>query len=217
MMKIPVLSKPGDGPISLLINRRISCIISTRLVKKVTPNQATGLALVIGTASMFLYIQGSWILGGLSLQLSSVFSGVDGEIARLRNQCTDWGDFFDTFIDRFVEYLAIAGMTIGLFRVLGTYCVWCGILLLGSIFMLTTASEKFRSATGKNYPKQKFDKYFAWISAGRDARLFVLALGSFFATISPWFLFGVMIGLAGLGHVNLFIRMVMIKGRFQNL
>ncbi len=210
-MKIPPLSKPGDGPISLLINRRISHFISTKLLKNISPNQATGVSLIIGIISALFYVRCNWILGGILLQLASVFSGVDGELARMNNRCSNWGSFFDTFCDRLVEYLAIIGMTYGLYKTFGIICIWIGIIFLGAIFLLTTASEKYRSVTGKNYPKQQQDKFFAWITAGRDARLFYLFLGSILTIISLRILLFVMIGLAVVGYVNLMVRVLRIK------
>jgi phosphatidylglycerophosphate synthase len=214
-METSLLSKSGDGPISLALNRKVSRLISLRLAKRLTPDQATGVMLIIGTFSMLFYAQCYWIAGGIFLQLSSIFSGVDGEIARLRNQCSKWGDFFDTFTDRLVEYLAIIGMTFGLFQVIGTRSLWVGLFFVGMTFLLTTSSEKFRSVTGKNYPKQQFDSYFAWISAGRDARLFVLSIGSFFTVFSPWVLLGFMIGLTVVGYINFFYRIFILKSRLQ--
>ena len=215
-MKVPLLSKPGDGPISLLINRRISHLISTKLLKKISPNQATGISLIFGILSMLFYVQSYWILGGIFLQLASIFSGVDGELARLKNRCSNWGNFFDTFCDRLVEYLAIIGMTYGLFKTFDIISIWIGLLLLGSIFLLTTASEKYRSITGKNYPKQQLDGFFAWISAGRDTRLFYLFLGSILTVFSLWILLIVMIGLAVIGFINLLFRILRIKRIFRN-
>lgn len=217
MINNSLLSKPGDGPISLLINRKVSRLISQRIATRVTPNQATALALMLGAFSAVLYAGRLWLWAGITLQLSSIVSGVDGEIARLQSKGSNWGDFWDTIADRVVEYLAILGMIYGLSQTFGTQSFWAGLFLLCAIFLLTTSSEKFRSTTGKNYPKQEFDHYFAWISAGRDARIFLLAVGSVLTLVSLWTLMGVIIGLAVIGHLNFLLRFVVIKSYLKNV
>ena len=91
------LTKSSDGPVSALINRRISLMISAPLAKAgVSPNGATLISGLIGVGSAVAYVFQFWWLGGLLLQLSSIFGGVDGEIARRTGQTSRYGDLLDT-------------------------------------------------------------------------------------------------------------------------
>ena len=111
------LEKSSDGPISLFFNRPISKRISGFLAQRqCSPNLVTGFSCVLGVLGAVWIALQIWWLGALFLQLSSIFAGVDGEVARRLNLQTSWGDFWDTFSDRFVEYVAFIGIAIGFAR-----------------------------------------------------------------------------------------------------
>jgi len=81
-------SKTNDGPISTYFNRRISKWITSKLVYyPITPNQISVITFLITViASLIIINQGYFflVLGALLAQLSSIFDGCDGEIARLK-------------------------------------------------------------------------------------------------------------------------------------
>src|SRR5690606_14308045 len=119
--------------------------ISARLAPAgVTPNGATLMSLAIGLGGGASYALGWWWLGGLLVQFSSVFAGVDGEIARRTGASSKFGDFLDTVADRFVEYLTFVAIAVGLARsgTLEEYAWPLAAFAIGGSFMLAAASEK---------------------------------------------------------------------------
>jgi 1L-myo-inositol 1-phosphate cytidylyltransferase / CDP-L-myo-inositol myo-inositolphosphotransferase len=210
------LAKSSDGPISLAINRHVSHAISARLAPLgVSPNAATIMATLIGLAGCAAYVGQWWWLGGLLIQFSSIFAGVDGEIARRTGRSSLYGDFLDTVTDRFVEYATFIAIAAGLARV-GAWETWAwplGALAIGGSFMLAAASEKYRSVKHENYPKRQYEPMFAYLASGRDVRVFYLAVASVAATWYVDILGWSLVAIIAVMHVNWLYRLAILRGR----
>lgn len=95
--------------------------ISTRLTPALaatplTANQVTAASLLFGLACNWAIMQGGWTwtaTGAALLFVSYVLDNCDGEIARLKDQCTEFGDRFDTFVDWLVNAGFFAALGIG--------------------------------------------------------------------------------------------------------
>ena len=212
----PLLVKSSDGPVSLLINRRVSRLFSGPMARAgFTPNSATLISLLIGAAACAAYAAQAWWAGGLLLQFSSIFAGVDGEIARLTDRASRYGDFFDTVSDRLVEYLSILAVAYGLAQT-DRWENWAwpiGLVTLGATFMLASASEKYRSVMHENYPKRQLEPLFAYIVSGRDVRVLFLAVASVAATWNVDVLLWTLVAMTALVHVNFLYRVVIVRSR----
>lgn len=212
----PALVKSSDGPVSLAINRRVSQPISRVLAPAgVSPNAATIISLLIGVVGAAAYGFQWWWLGGLLAQFSSIFAGVDGEIARRTGRGSVYGDFLDTVSDRFVEYATFIGIGYGLSRV-EAWEAWAWPLAaagLGGSFMLAAASEKYRSVMHENYPKRQLEPVFAYLVSGRDVRVFYLAVASVAATWRVEVLVWAIAAIAVLMHLNWLYRLAVVRGR----
>ncbi len=92
----------GDGFISRHLNRKISTRISTLLVDHVTPNQMTVVTFLFGILSALMNFV-SIPLAGILYQISSIFDGVDGEIARASMKTSRFGGYIDSILDRYVD------------------------------------------------------------------------------------------------------------------
>lgn len=71
--------------------------------KNITPNQITGVALLLGLAASLLIFLHRPILAVVFLWVSGLFDVLDGEVARLSNSSSDYGMILDIFFDRVVE------------------------------------------------------------------------------------------------------------------
>jgi CDP-L-myo-inositol myo-inositolphosphotransferase len=74
----------------------------------VTPNQVTYTSFVIGVvAAAFFFTgdRGNCVIGALLAFLSSELDGVDGLLARARNQTSVFGAYLDLFLDRVLDFL----------------------------------------------------------------------------------------------------------------
>lgn len=115
------LRKPQDGLIARYINRTLS-LPASRLLSKtsLTPNQLSiinavfavfaGFFLVFGHSLLGLSFYLAGLLGGLFMQMCSIYDGCDGEIARVKFQYSHIGDWLDTIIDDITNCIFFASV-----------------------------------------------------------------------------------------------------------
>lgn len=105
------LGKPTDGPVSRLINRRVSALVTRAILRSglsVTPNQVTAAVFALSVLTAALIGLGELVLGGILVQLCSILDGVDGELARIRGLSSRRGAFIDTMADRYSNLMFLA-------------------------------------------------------------------------------------------------------------
>lgn len=76
----------------------------------VTPNMATFLGLLLNALTAAVIATGHLRIGGVLLLFAGMFDMVDGALARVRNQKTTFGAFFDSTLDRYSEGLVLLGV-----------------------------------------------------------------------------------------------------------
>jgi len=80
-------------------------------------NQITAASLVAGLGSAFAVAQGGGrdlaVVAGVLMVVCYVLDNCDGEIARLKNQCSEFGRRFDSFVDWAVHSAFFAALGIG--------------------------------------------------------------------------------------------------------
>ena len=188
------LSKPEDGFISRIINRRISTAIITplllKLSRRITANQVSVLAFVASFMASLAFFLGLPVMGGIVIQIASILDGSDGEVARLKKMQSPFGNFFDAVLDRYSDGFILFGMfyymltasAVG--KLLGpsstALVVGTSMLALLGTLMVSYTSAKSVADFGYRYGGQ-------WTASGRgrDLRLFVLTLGGVGALIHP--------------------------------
>ena len=216
--KYPELAKPdSDGAYCYHVQRRISIPLSVRLTRYIGPNAATGLDLMFGVAAAGLVLLDYWLWGVLLIQVFGIFSCVDGEIARIQDRASKIGDFLDTLTDRVTELLVVGAIAISLgARVDRVSALAAGFALLGAVFVLTTSSEKFRSAWHMAYPKRRLERLFGPVSAGSDTRLLILSIGLIVSELTGngSFLLWLLWALAAATYVNFLVRIWLVYRHF---
>uniref|UniRef100_A0A7C5XQR7 CDP-alcohol phosphatidyltransferase n=1 Tax=Ignisphaera aggregans TaxID=334771 RepID=A0A7C5XQR7_9CREN len=132
--------------------------------------------------------------------LSSIFDGVDGEVASLFNRQTEFGAILDTTLDRIVDTLIIGGaiyqsFSLGIASPKIEYIVIFSLAILGSIyvsFLSNIIRDKELVAKARNR--------FPWPT--RDVRVAVLAfaimfnqpfIGILYILFSSWFFIAVVV------------------------
>lgn len=86
------------------------------LLTPLSANAVTALALASGAGALFLLADADAHMrdiGALLFLVSYVLDNCDGEIARARGQCSDFGRRFDTFVDWFVNSAVFVAIGIG--------------------------------------------------------------------------------------------------------
>ncbi len=105
--------RPG-GLVAKHLNRPISTRLSYLLIDTpVTPNQTTIVAFLIGLAGVVLIFMGGYvntIVGTALLQVNSVVDGIDGELARIRHQNSDFGAYLDSVCDEVLNSGTMIGI-----------------------------------------------------------------------------------------------------------
>ena len=216
----PTLAKPeSDSFYCYHIQRRISAWFSVRLAGRMGANAATGLDLIFGVAAAVLVLLDHWLWGVVMIQLFGIFSCVDGEIARIQGRSSRIGDFLDTLTDRVVELLLVGAIAFSLRdRVEDpASALTAGFALLGGVFMLTSSSEKFRSAWQMGYPKRRLEKLFSLFCAASDTRQLMLSIGLVVSDLTGddgLFLLWLLWALAAAAYVNFLVRIGLVYRHF---
>lgn len=84
-----------------------------------TPNRLTIFSLIIGLLAAVNFAIGTLpflVIGGVLVQLSFIFDCMDGQLARYRNECTNFGAWFDRVVDRIKDFLYFISLAFGYFH-----------------------------------------------------------------------------------------------------
>ena len=126
----------------------------------ITPNHLTVLRLITGVIACVTFASGIryWeVMGGFIWILSTLLDCADGELARMRNQCSEWGHKLDYFSDVTVTALFFVGIGIGardsipeLVAVIMGFVAGNGVVAAS---VMTEQIDQLKEATGeKAYP-----------------------------------------------------------------
>ena len=75
-----------------------------------TPNMMTMLGLLGNMAGAWFLAQGNMVLGGVFVLVCTPFDALDGTMARLRGEASEFGAFVDSVTDRYSELFILGGL-----------------------------------------------------------------------------------------------------------
>lgn len=75
-----------------------------------TPITVTLVGVVGNAVAAYLVARGQVSLGGLVMLIAWPIDALDGTMARLRGEATDWGAFVDSVSDRYSELIVLGGL-----------------------------------------------------------------------------------------------------------
>jgi len=122
----------ADAPDTLFpLIRHLSVRLTPLLARlPVSANQITLASLVLGLGCAWAMTQQGTAMaltGGVMLVLCYLLDNCDGEIARMKDQCTVFGAFFDTFVDWIVHAAFFAALGAGVAATIGNdLWLWLG-------------------------------------------------------------------------------------------
>jgi len=203
------LFKPTDGPISKTVNRKFSTRISAFLARfNISPNFVTVASFALAIVSALFFAMGGYahvLIGGILAQLSSIFDGCDGEIARLKFKFSTFGEWLDKVLDRYADGFIILGITYSLWMQTLNEMVW----LLGFITVTGTFMNSYTAAIFDGLlTKERI--HHSSLRLGRDVRLFIIFLG---AMVNQ--LFFILLVLAFITNAESVRRLFLIKHAVQ--
>lgn len=150
--------KPQDGFVSRHFNRPISRAITRQLLKtSITPNAWTLLILPLPVLGSLLCARGTYgsVLAGLLVfQLYSILDGCDGEIARAKFLESETGRRLDTLCDGIGMLLLVAGLGLGLDRLLEAFIV-AGLIAANEIVLLLNPGAAPANGSSAIYPRHR--------------------------------------------------------------
>ncbi len=140
--------------------RHVSARVSPWLVRTpLSANHITTLSLICGLAGSALLLDGTYYstLAGVALFfMGYVLDNCDGEVARMKNQCSDFGDKYDTFVDWVVHSAFFAALGVGVMQATGDR-LWMWLGLIGAAggtinyFVGLAMDARFRAEMGEEY------------------------------------------------------------------
>jgi phosphatidylglycerophosphate synthase len=112
-------TKAKDAPLARWIDRRLSWRLSYRLARTpLKPNHVTIANTLLGFLSGYLFTLGysARLAGAVLFLMVTTLDGVDGEVARLKMQETDFGAALDQVTDAIVNMVVLLGVILGCYR-----------------------------------------------------------------------------------------------------
>jgi CDP-diacylglycerol--glycerol-3-phosphate 3-phosphatidyltransferase len=76
----------------------------------ITPMMMTMLGLVGNTVGAYFLARGELLTGGILVALMTPIDALDGTMARLRGEASDWGAYVDSVSDRYSELIIYGGL-----------------------------------------------------------------------------------------------------------
>lgn len=141
------------------LTRQLSYPLTLALLRlPVTPNQVTGLSLLLGLAGAACFLPGRWdwgLAGAALLVAGYVLDNCDGEIARVKNLSSDFGAQLDDFADWLVDACFFAALGAGVATARGeTLWLWLGLLAAGGA-TIDYAVDLIKQARARRDPKAR--------------------------------------------------------------
>lgn len=174
----------NDSLLDRLITRKISRQLTRLfLLTPLSPNQITGIAMIMGLAGAACFWSGGYeagVAGALLVLVSAWIDCTDGEVARLRFQESPLGGILDIWADNLVHAAAFFSMGMGLYfstengiyKILGTLAVF-GSLTSFALLHSSVIESKKRAADD---PAEGQEASLVDRMANRDFLYFLFAL-----------------------------------------
>jgi len=113
-----------------------------------TPNMVTMLGLVGNAVGAFFLARGELLTGGILIAVMTPVDALDGTMARLRGEASDWGAYVDSVSDRYSELIIYGGL---LYHFLTVGDVTGGMLTFGAAAGSVLVSYVKARAEGLGY------------------------------------------------------------------
>jgi CDP-diacylglycerol--glycerol-3-phosphate 3-phosphatidyltransferase len=161
--------------IGLVFGTAINRIVRWLALSKIHPNALTFLGLVINIWAAWLFARGSFTWAGVVVIGAGLFDMVDGRVARVTDQVTRFGGFFDSVLDRYSDLALYMGLLVYYASINRFfYIVLTAIVMTGSVMVSYT-----RARAENAIPKCKVG------FLERPERVVLIIIGALFDRMAP--------------------------------
>ncbi|HXB71157.1 MAG TPA: CDP-alcohol phosphatidyltransferase family protein [Candidatus Acidoferrales bacterium] len=161
--------------IGLVFGTAINRIVRWLALSKIHPNVLTFIGLVINIWAAWLFARGSFTWAGVVVIGAGLFDMVDGRVARVTDQVTRFGGFFDSVLDRYSDLALYMGLLVFYASINRFfYIVLTAIVMTGSVMVSYT-----RARAENAIPKCKVG------FLERPERVVLIIIGALFDRMAP--------------------------------
>ena len=86
--------------------------IFQKWIPKINPNAVTVFSLLTGLLAALIFATGQYFWGGLLYEVAFLLDCIDGKVARMRGVSSQFGRFFDGFVNNVVYCAALIGLAV---------------------------------------------------------------------------------------------------------
>jgi len=155
-----------------------------------TPNMMTMLGLIGNAIGAYYLARGEFLTGGIFVLLMGPVDALDGTMARLRGEASDFGAFVDSVTDRYSELIIYGGLLF--------YFLEAGNILGGALVFAAAAGSVLVS-----YVKARAE------GLGYEAKVGLLTRAERYIVLAPSLLFSQLI--IGLGIIAIFANITAVQ------
>ncbi len=114
----------------------LDAIVRGLALTKVPPNYLTFIGLMVNSLAAVAFGYGKFFWAGIIIFLAGIFDMTDGRVARITNQVSVFGGFFDSVIDRYSDLAIYLGLLVYYARVNRFfYVVLTALAMTGSVMV----------------------------------------------------------------------------------
>jgi CDP-diacylglycerol--glycerol-3-phosphate 3-phosphatidyltransferase len=114
----------------------------------IAPNTLTFTGLIGNLIGAMFLAQGNFLVGGLIVLAMGPLDALDGTMARLRGEASDFGAFVDSVTDRYIELIIYGGLLVHYLQ--QSEFVWCWLVFAAAAGSVLVSYVKAR-AEGLNF------------------------------------------------------------------
>jgi len=147
--KIRGFQKKPDGIFGSYMTRPVSHIVAYAAKKLgLSPNMVSFISFLLCMASVlliyFFYDIYHWLLVSAAIWwLGAILDAADGDLARYANKTSDFGKWFDSYLDRIKEFMIFSVMGLAAYKIHGSQVY----LLLGFLSIFSNVMSGYISNT----------------------------------------------------------------------
>lgn len=156
-------------------NLLLTAIVRAFAASRIDPNLLTVIGFLVNLLAAYLFAYGYFRWAGGMVFLAGLFDMLDGRVARLSNQVTPFGGFFDSVLDRYSDLCLMIGLLVFYGRINRFwYVTLVALVMIGSVMV--------------SYTRARAENLIPTCKVGfleRPERMVLILIGAFFDRMAP--------------------------------